>query len=57
MTANFTRANLNGADLRSVDLRRVVGLEAEQITHAIIDETTQLPEHLQPQWDELNGAE
>ena len=56
MTANFTRANLTGTDLRGVDLRKVVGLEAEQITHAVTDETTQLPKHLQPHWDELNGA-
>ena len=52
MTANFTKANLSGADLRGVDLRRVVGLEAEQIAHAIIDETTKLPEHLQGHWEE-----
>ena len=52
MTANFTRANLTGTDLRGVDLRKVVGLEAEQIKHAVTDETTQLPEHLQPHWDE-----
>ncbi len=57
MTANFTRANLAGADLRGVDLSKVVGLEADQIMHAIIDETTQLPEHLQEHWDEPNGAE
>ena len=56
MTANFTRANLIGADLRGVDLSKVVGLEAEQIMHAIVDENTQLPEHLQPHWDEPNDA-
>ena len=57
MTANFTRANLTGTDLRGVDLRKVVGLEAEQITHAVTDETTKLPEHLQPHWDEPGGTE
>ena len=40
-----------------VDLRKVVGLEAEQITHAVTDETTKLPEHLQPHWDEPGGTE
>ena len=57
MTANFTRANLTGADLRGVDLRKVIGLEAEQITHAIIDETTELPDHLQGHWDEQSSAD
>ena len=57
MTANFTRANLTGTDLRGVDLCKVVGLEAEQITHAVTDETTKLPEHLQPHWDEPGGTE
>lgn len=52
MTANFTRANLNGTDLRGVDLRRVVGLEPAQIIHAVVDETTLLPEYLQADLEE-----
>ncbi len=49
--ANLTEANLKGANLQqtnllNADLRQVVGLTRQQLSHAICDETTQLPEYL-----------
>ena len=43
---DVTGACFEGADLRGVDLRQVVGLTVDQIRGAIIDQTTLLPEHL-----------
>ena len=43
---DVTGACFQGADLRGVDLREVVGLTSEQIRDAIIDEQTQLPGYL-----------
>ncbi len=56
-TADFTRARLNGADLRGADLRCVVGLEPEQIKLAIIDETTKLPAYLRRRLNKERTAE
>ncbi len=44
---DVTGACFEGADLRGVDLRQVVGLTIDQIRGAIVDQTTLLPEHLQ----------
>jgi uncharacterized protein YjbI with pentapeptide repeats len=55
--ANLTEANLEGSNLKSAnlhqtnlinaDLRKVVGLTRKQISKAICDETTQLPDYLE----------
>jgi uncharacterized protein YjbI with pentapeptide repeats len=45
--ANFKDANLKGTILRGADLREVRNLTREQLTSAIIDETTLLPDYLQ----------
>ncbi len=55
--ANLTEANLEGSNLKSAnlhqtnlinaDLRKVVGLTRTQISKAICDETTQLPDYLE----------
>lgn len=42
--ARFTRAKLNGTNLRGVDLSTVRGLVRNQLDQAIIDENTILPE-------------
>ena len=44
---NVSDACFEGADLRGVDLREVVGLTIDQVRGAIVDETTQLPDYLQ----------
>jgi len=43
---DVTGACFEGADLRGVDLREVVGLTMDQIRGAIVDETTLIPEYL-----------
>jgi uncharacterized protein YjbI with pentapeptide repeats len=50
--ANLEGSNLKGANLQqtnliNADLRNVVGLTRQQLSHAICDETTQLPDYLQ----------
>ncbi len=44
---DVTGALFEGADLRGVDLSGVIGLTAEQLQSAIIDNTTVLPDELQ----------
>lgn len=49
--ANLEGSNLKGANLQqtnliNADLRNVVGLTRQQLSHAICDETTQLPDYL-----------
>jgi uncharacterized protein YjbI with pentapeptide repeats len=49
--ANLEGANLKGANLQQTnlidaDLRKVVGLTRQQLSHAICNETTQLPDYL-----------
>jgi hypothetical protein len=43
---NFAGAILDGADLRGADLRAAVGLTAEQLEGAVLDESTRLPPQL-----------
>jgi uncharacterized protein YjbI with pentapeptide repeats len=55
--ANLTEANLEGSNLKganlhqtnlvNTDLRKVVGLTKQQLSKAIYDDTTQLPDYLQ----------
>jgi hypothetical protein len=50
--ANLEGANLKGANLQqtnliNADLRQAVGLTRQQLSHAICDETTQLPDYLE----------
>jgi uncharacterized protein YjbI with pentapeptide repeats len=50
--ANLDGSNLKGANLQqtnlvNADLRNVVGLTRQQLSHAICDETTQLPDYLE----------
>ncbi len=55
--ANLTEANLEGSNLKganlhqtnlvNTDLRKVVGLTKKQLSQAIYDDTTQLPDYLQ----------
>jgi uncharacterized protein YjbI with pentapeptide repeats len=55
--ANLTEANLEGSNLKganlhqtnlvNTDLRQVVGLTKQQLSKAIYDDTTQLPDYLQ----------
>ncbi len=50
--ANLEGSNLKGANLQqtnliNADLRNVVGLTRQQLSHAICDETTQLPDYLE----------
>lgn len=40
-------ACFDGADLRGVDLSQVIGLTCEQVSRAIIDDSTSLPEYLE----------
>jgi uncharacterized protein YjbI with pentapeptide repeats len=47
--ANFRDANLKGTILRGADLREARNLTREQLASAIIDETTLLPDYLQPE--------
>ncbi|MGH6885979.1 MAG: pentapeptide repeat-containing protein [Geminicoccales bacterium] len=44
--ANFKDANLQGTILRGADLREAKNLTREQLSAAIIDETTLLPDYL-----------
>jgi hypothetical protein len=49
--ANLEGSNLNGANLQqtnliNADLRKVIGLTRQQLSKAICDETTQLPDYL-----------
>jgi uncharacterized protein YjbI with pentapeptide repeats len=44
--SDLKNANLKGAILRGADLRDVTNLTREQLSEAVIDETTLLPEHL-----------
>jgi uncharacterized protein YjbI with pentapeptide repeats len=51
--ANLEGSNLKGANLQQTnlidaDLRKVVGLTRQQLSKAICDETTQLPDYLYP---------
>ncbi len=45
--SNLKGANLQQANLVNTDLRKVVGLTQQQLSTAIYDETTQLPDYLQ----------
>ncbi len=45
--ANLKGANLHQANLIDADLRKVVGLTRKQVSTAICDETTQLPDYLE----------
>jgi uncharacterized protein YjbI with pentapeptide repeats len=45
--ANFKDANLKGAILRGADLRDARNLTWEQVSEAIIDQTTKLPAYLE----------
>ena len=45
--ANLKDANLKGAILRGADLRDVANLTWEQLSEAIIDQTTKLPDYLE----------
>jgi len=38
----------DGADLRGVDLSQVIGLTGDQISRAIVDETTPPPAYIEP---------
>ena len=51
--ANLEGAILDGADLRGVDLSQVMGLTPQQLTTAIVDETTILP----TEWTDLAATE
>jgi len=51
--ARFTKAILNGTNLRGVDLRTVRGLTPDQLKEAITDENTLLPEEWGPDNDDL----
>ncbi len=44
--SNLKGANLEGANLINADLRKAVGLTRQQLSQAICDETTQLPDYL-----------
>jgi uncharacterized protein YjbI with pentapeptide repeats len=44
--ANLKDANLKGAILRGADLRDAKNLTWEQLSEAVIDETTMLPDYL-----------
>jgi uncharacterized protein YjbI with pentapeptide repeats len=44
--SNLTGANLHQTNLADADLRKVVGLTREQLSHAICNQTTQLPDYL-----------
>lgn len=46
--SNFKGANLNLANLIEADLRKVIGLTSQQLGKAICDETTQLPDYIEP---------
>ncbi|MFE1551414.1 pentapeptide repeat-containing protein [Streptomyces sp. NPDC058718] len=45
--AKFGGADLLGTDFSGADLREATGLTAEQLSGAVIDETTTLPEELE----------
>lgn len=45
--ANLKDANLKGAILRGADLREAKHLTLEQLSEAVIDETTMLPDYLE----------
>ena len=45
--ANFKDANLKGAILRGADLREARNLTWEQLSEAVLDETTKLPDYLE----------
>jgi uncharacterized protein YjbI with pentapeptide repeats len=45
--SNLKGANLHQTNLVNTDLRQVVGLTKQQLSKAIYDETTQLPDYLQ----------
>lgn len=45
--ANLKDAKLKGAILRGADLRDVANLTWEQLSEAIIDQTTKLPDYLE----------
>jgi uncharacterized protein YjbI with pentapeptide repeats len=45
--ANLKGANLKGAILRGADLRDAKNLTWEQLSEAVIDETTKLPDYLE----------
>ena len=44
--SDLKNASLKGAILRGADLREVSNLTWEQLSEAVIDETTKLPQHL-----------
>jgi len=44
--ADFSNAHFTGTNLKSTDLRQVIGLTAEQIAVAVTDDHTLLPDHL-----------
>jgi len=44
---NFNNANLKGTILRGADLREARNLTWEQLSEAVIDDSTRLPDHLQ----------
>jgi uncharacterized protein YjbI with pentapeptide repeats len=46
--SNLKDANLRQANLAHADLRSAIGLTTEQISSAIVNETTQLPDYLHP---------
>jgi hypothetical protein len=41
--ANFTKADVKGADFRNTNISRVKGLTIEQIRSAKVDESTKIP--------------
>ena len=43
---NVTGTCFDGADLRGVDLSQVIGLTVDQVSRAITDASTKLPEYL-----------
>ena len=49
--ADLDEANLSKANLRGADLRDVKGFTMEQLTSAVYDDTTKLPQHLIEQSD------
>jgi len=45
--ADLREANLEGTILKGADLREAKGLTWEQLSQAVIDETTRLPDYLE----------
>jgi uncharacterized protein YjbI with pentapeptide repeats len=44
--ANFSGANLNGTVLKGADLTNAIGLTMRQISEAVTDDRTMLPDYL-----------